>query len=130
LDAPQLKGSRKFDLISSLPASCAKALSRCFSQFLDSSKNVAFNCGVRAATAISAQRAACLRHSFGLPGINIAHKKDVDRVLRDLALSQSHPKSSGCTREFFVAPPDRPLPDAAEARCLDLDAAITYASVS
>jgi hypothetical protein len=61
-----------FDLLSWLSASWAKAFSSwiaSFSQFLDSSKNVAFKYGVRAAAAIAAQRAACVRHSFGSPGM-------------------------------------------------------------
>jgi hypothetical protein len=46
------------------------------SQFLDSSKNVAFNCGVRAVTAISAQCAACLRHSLGSPTMTSPHSRN------------------------------------------------------
>jgi hypothetical protein len=73
----QLESRLASDMHSSISSICAKASSSWIassSQFLDNPRNAAFNCGVWAVTANSAQRAACLRHSFGSPTItyNIA----------------------------------------------------------
>jgi hypothetical protein len=66
------RDSRTLAPITSFSASLAKSSSSwiaIFSQFLESSRKSALNCGVPASTANSAQRAACSRHSLGSPGI-------------------------------------------------------------
>ena len=85
------------DLIASLSVRLAKASSSwiaSFSQFLGSPRNVVLDCGVRAATVNSAQRAACLRHSLGPPGIGwlpaVAGRKR-DRSLGHRRLSRTKP---------------------------------------
>jgi hypothetical protein len=77
ISSESLTDSWTFDPRASVSASRAEAFSSSiatFSQFLDSSKNVAFSCAVRAYTANSAQSAAFLRHSFGSPSTTWPHE--------------------------------------------------------
>src|SRR5215469_2495200 len=67
-----LRDSWTYDLMASLSVILAKASSSwiaSLSQFLDRSRNIALNCGLRAVAAKAAQRAACIRHSLGSPGM-------------------------------------------------------------
>src|SRR5215469_10240287 len=83
-----LRDSRTFDLIASLSQILANASSSwiaSFSQFLDSSRNIAFNCGVRAAIANWAQ--SMLAVFLGIAWHNIAPLQEHRRSAVDAFVS-------------------------------------------